>query len=192
MLGRSHVTLAGASYLALLVHPLPTPWGALAAPLLRPAAGEGSLGHDERALALSVAIVALAALAPDVDHGGSAMARSLGALSRAVAGIVERWGHHRGPLHSLLAVLVAGALAELLGSRLDLSELGRLVGYGWATHVLADALTARGVPLLWPLWRQRLRLPYKLAPPSGGRVEALAVLGTVLACVWWGALGLAA
>ncbi len=188
MLGRSHVTLAGATYLSLLVHPLPTPWGALAAPLLRPAAGDGPLGPDELALALSVATVMLAALAPDVDHGGSAVARSLGILSRAVASVAERVLHHRGPLHSALAAVVAGVLSELLGPQLGVAGLGLLVGYGWATHVLADAVTACGVPLLWPLWRRRLRLPYGLAPPTGGRVEALTVLGTVLACVWWGAL----
>jgi inner membrane protein len=71
---------------------------------------------------------------------------------------------HRGPTHTLLfLVVVAGALAAagwLLGAqvgvasdrRLAIAALGALAGaVGIGSHLLADALTPAGVPLLWPL-----------------------------------------
>ena len=79
----------------------------------------------------------------------------------------------------------------MLGVSLGVVNLGALVGYGWAAHVLADALTDRGVPLLWPLWRRRVRLPYGLGPATGGWGETLTVVAMLLVCGWWGALGAA-
>jgi membrane-bound metal-dependent hydrolase YbcI (DUF457 family) len=72
------------------------------------------------------------------------------------------------------------------------SGLGLLVGYGWAAHVLADALTDRGVPLLWPLWRRPVRLPWGLGPATGGAGEAAVVVAWLLACGGWIVVGLAA
>lgn len=78
---------------------------------------------------------------------------------------------HRGPTHSLLfAVLVGGGFAALgnaAGGGLDwlsvdpstLSQLGFVVGFvAVAAHLLGDALTPAGVPLLWPLSERRYRL----------------------------------
>jgi inner membrane protein len=144
------------------------------------------------AVALSVAVVALAALAPDLDHAGSTLARVAGPVSRILARGLARHLKHRGPLHSPLAALLAAGFAALLGARLDVTGLGPLVGYGWAAHVLADALTDRGVPLLWPLWRRRVRLPWGLGPATGGTGEAVVVVAGLLACGGWIALGLAA
>jgi membrane-bound metal-dependent hydrolase YbcI (DUF457 family) len=67
--------------------------------------------------------------------------------------------------------------------------LGLLVGYGWAAHVLAGALTDRGVPLLWPLRRRRVRLPRGIGPATGGRGEAAVVVAGLLACGGWIAAG---
>lgn len=78
------------------------------------------------------------------------------------------WLSHRGPTHSLLfLVLFALALAGLaivgtdhLG--LDASPAVHLsAGVGAlavASHLLADALTPAGVPLLWPLTGRRFSL----------------------------------
>ena len=96
---------------------------------------------------------------------------------------------HRGPLHSGLAVLGAGVLAQLLGVWLGVVGLGALVAYGWAAHVLADALTDRGVPLLWPLWRRRVRLPYGIGPATGGWGEMLVVVTMLALCGWWALRG---
>jgi inner membrane protein len=188
MLARSHVALAVAPYLALLSHPLPLP---VAVPVLGVSSGV-SAADPVVAVALSVAVVALAALAPDLDHAGSTLARVAGPVSRGFARGLAGLLKHRGPLHSPLAALLAGLLAALLGARLGVTGLGLLVGYGWAAHVLADALTDRGVPLLWPVRRRRVRLPWGLGPATGGAGEAVVVVAGLLACGGWIALGLAA
>jgi inner membrane protein len=156
------------------------------------APGDAGPPGDPAGLALGLAVVVLAALAPDLDSAGSAAARSLGPLSRLPARAVQLLLHHRGPLHSALAVLAAGVLGGLLGARLGLAGVGAAVAFGWGTHVLADAVTDRGVPLLWPLWRRRVRLPFGLGPATGGPGEAVLVVSGLLGCVVWGALGLAA
>jgi membrane-bound metal-dependent hydrolase YbcI (DUF457 family) len=144
------------------------------------------------AVALSAGVVALAALAPDLDHAGSTLARVAGPVSRALPRGLSRLLKHRGPLHSPLAALTAGVLAGLLGARLGVTGLGPLVGYGWAAHVLTDALTDRGVPLLWPLRRRPVRLPWGLGPATGGTGEAVVVLAGLLACGGWIAAGFVA
>jgi LexA-binding, inner membrane-associated putative hydrolase len=99
---------------------------------------------------------------------GSTLDRAGGAPGRVAADAVGRFLGHHGPLHSVLAALLAGVLAELLGRQVGMPGLGLLVGYGWGAHVLADALTDRGVPLLWSRWRRRVRLPWGLGPATGG------------------------
>ncbi len=101
---------------------------------------------------------------------------------------------HRGPgpLHSARAALLAGLLGEFLGRWLGVTGLGLVVGSGWAAHVLAYALTDRGVPLLWPRWRRRVRLPYGLGPSTGGTGEAVLVAAGLLTCYGWIAAGLGA
>ena len=195
MLARSHVVLAVAPYLALLSHPLPFPapgaGGPPGAPVLR--FPEGALPADPVvAVALSVGVVAVAALLPDLDHGRGTIGRAGGLVGRAGTRTVQRLLGHRGPLHSALAALAAGVLGALLGQALGIGNLGWLVAYGWAAHLLADAVTEGGVPLLWPVWRRRLRLPLRLGLKTGGAGEALAVVAGVVACLGWIALGLAA
>lgn len=90
MLARSHVALAVAPSLALLSHPLPpaAAMGPLGAPVLR-LPGGGDPADPVLPVALGVAIVALAALAPDLDHAGGTLARSAGPPPGPSAGC---WG----------------------------------------------------------------------------------------------------
>lgn len=178
MLGRSHLLLAGASYAALALHPV----GSLTVPRLH---GEGLPPDAPLALALGIGLAALGSLAPDLDDAGSSIARSGGLVTRAGAWIVERTLRHRGPLHSALAVVAAFVAGELLGAHFGLHGAGAVVAYGWASHVLTDACTIRGVPLFWPLRRRHLCLPPKLA--TGGLIEALVVVAGLLICGWWAA-----
>jgi inner membrane protein len=185
VLARSHIVLAVVPYLALLSHPPATPGPP---PVLAVPPGETS-SDPVVLVALSAGIVALAALAPDIDHARGSIGRAAGVPGRVTAGVVSRVLKHRGPLHSALAALVAGVVAELLGERFGATGLGVLVGFGWASHVLADALTDRGVPLLWPLWRRRVRLPFGLGIATGGGAEAVIVVAALLLCAGWIAWG---
>lgn len=83
------------------------------------------------------------------------------------------WTRHRGPTHSLLfVVLFAGGLAGLalaVTRHLGLEpfpavHLAAVVGVvAVASHLLADALTPYGVPLLWPLSDRRFSLDLTLS-----------------------------
>lgn len=76
----------------------------------------------------------------------AALLVGLSVLVRAVSG-------HRGMTHSLAFASCAGVGASVLCAHAGLSwVIGACLGWGWVTHLLADALTGRGVPhLLWPL-----------------------------------------
>ncbi len=145
-------------------------------------------GIEPPAYAYPVAVAA--AWLPDVDNPrstlGNGLSRlkspALNLLSRPVSWVLRttsftlvRTVGHRTLTHSLLGVVLFTLLVRLLlGSYPNLS-LALVAGY--ASHVFADALNTRGVPLLWPLGR-----PFRLLPGgirSGGATEyavALAVL----------------
>jgi membrane-bound metal-dependent hydrolase YbcI (DUF457 family) len=169
MMGRSHLVLAGAAYGALWMRPLETPLGTLAAPVL------GGLTTDERFAVLgSLLIAAACGLAPDIDKRGSWASRSLGLPTRLLSWGIERSFGHRGGFHSLLALVLAYFLGDLLGTVLSVTGLGGVIAFGWACHLLTDAWTVHGIPLFWPLWPGRVRLPPWLS--TGSPLEAVVLV----------------
>jgi inner membrane protein len=135
-----------------------------------------------------------AAWLPDVDNPRSTLGNGLSRLKnpalnmvtrpaswflRATSFVLARTVGHRTLTHSLLGVALFALLSWLV---LDaLPNLLLAVGAGYASHVFADALNTRGVPLLWPLGRPMRLLPGGIR--SGGVVElavALGVLGFAL------------
>ena len=173
MMGRSHLVLAGAAYVALTLRPLETPYGTLAAPLL------GGLTTDQAAsLLLSGLIAAGCGLAPDIEKAGSTASRSLGLPTRVLSWGIERSFGHRGGFHSLLALVLAYYVGELAGGLVGLTGLGGLLAFGWAVHLLTDAWTVHGVPLFWPLTSGRVRLPPWLS--TGSIMEAVVLVITLV------------
>jgi inner membrane protein len=135
-----------------------------------------------------------AAWLPDVDNPRSTLGNGLSRLKnpalnmvtrpaswflRATSFVLARTVGHRTLTHSLLGVALFALLSWLvLGA---LPNLLLAVGAGYASHVFADALNTRGVPLLWPLGRPMRLLPGGIR--SGGAVElavALGILGFAL------------
>jgi membrane-bound metal-dependent hydrolase YbcI (DUF457 family) len=115
----------------------------------------GAIGvHDPRAAVFGTPVCAAAALIPDIDHEGSLIARSLGPVSRLVAWGVRAACGHRGLTHTGVSALVVGMVSTVAaGFGLGWSWwwLGLAVGIGHLVHILGDACTRAGVPLLWPL-----------------------------------------
>jgi inner membrane protein len=191
MQGTSHFLIGGAVYAALALQPLPTPLGGLHIPQVIATGQPGTIsgaaagGADDplRVLAVSVVIAAVAALAPDIDKASSMIARSLGPVTRAPSWLAEHTLGHRGPLHSLVAAVVVYALGRAAEGPLGATGLGAVLAFGWTTHLIADGITRGGIPLLWPLWRRRIRLPLRIA--SGGTLEALVVALVLLVSAWW-------
>jgi membrane-bound metal-dependent hydrolase YbcI (DUF457 family) len=84
-----------------------------------------------------------------------------GVLTFVVASVVVerlepwRWVEHRGPLHAPIVLPLVGCVAWLL---LGSVQLGLVVMAGWASHLIADAPTYRGLPLLWPYSKRMMHL----------------------------------
>jgi membrane-bound metal-dependent hydrolase YbcI (DUF457 family) len=92
---------------------------------------------------------------------------------------------HRGPTHSIAAAVVVLVLAgALFPSGWPQRELlAGAFAAGYASHLVADALSPMGEPFLWPLLWQRFRLvPWpQLRIPSGMRLLELPIAIGLLA-----------
>jgi len=165
-------------------------------------------GVEPPAYAYPAAVAA--AWLPDVDNPRSRLGNGLSRMRspalnllsrplswalRATSFVLVRTVGHRTLTHSLLGLVLFCAPVWLLLGGYPAFALALAAGY--ASHLLADALNTRGVPLLWPLGR-----PFRLLPRgirSGGAAEAavavaaLALAGYALALLHpalGGALGL--
>lgn len=143
-------------------------------------------GTDPPAYAYPVAVAA--AWLPDVDNPRSTLGNGLSRLKSPLLNTITRpvsWAlrvtsftlvrtvGHRTLTHSLLGVAIFVLLARLLLGGFPNLFLALIAGY--TSHVFADALNTRGVPLLWPMGR-----PFRLLPGglrSGGAVELVVALG---------------
>jgi membrane-bound metal-dependent hydrolase YbcI (DUF457 family) len=101
------------------------------------------------------ALAVLAELLPSVSASQQLLlvGFAVGVLVFAVASLVGKrlepwhWVEHRGPLHAPILVPLVGLVSAVL---LDDPRLGLVIAVGWASHLLTDAPTYRGLPLLWP------------------------------------------
>lgn len=122
------------------------------------------------------AVGVIAALLPDIDHPRSEIRRKTGLLGN----VFFFWLPHRGLTHTLVALFAVGALAH---AALPMA-LALAVTSAYASHLLADACTPAGVPLLWPAWSDRVRTP--ITVKTGGIIEAM--IGAALLVVAGGLL----
>jgi membrane-bound metal-dependent hydrolase YbcI (DUF457 family) len=118
----------------------------------------GNLWH----IGLGVPIAAIAALGPDIDHGGSTIShRVWGPFHwRIGTGIGRSLGGHRMGAHSFLSIAVVFCLTSLTVLWEPLGGWWLPLAYtlGWACHILGDVLTEHGVGLLYPYSKRRFRL----------------------------------
>lgn len=113
---------------------------------------------------LGTAVIAFSAgflggMAPDLDEPGAQFWQRLPAGAGTILGkfVSPVFGSHRFVSHSLLGAAVFGWLAkkglEISASVLVVDQIVVWWAFmlGFASHLVADALTREGVPLLWPL-----------------------------------------
>jgi inner membrane protein len=123
-------------------------------------------GHPEAIVAAMIA-GGLTALIPDIDSPYSKLGRVLFPVSYLIKHITG----HRGAFHSLAAALgIALVLSFFLPFSSQLLQF-KIIFYGMVSHLLLDALTPGGVPLLYPLSR-RFSVPLVR---TGGILEKIAV-----------------
>jgi inner membrane protein len=117
--------------------------------------------------------VGFGALLPDIDNSQSILGRRFGRISKEIQHIAG----HRTIFHSLLGLAIGSLLAigleQVVSYLLTLRGVTLSTGFvssshlvfigvlfGSIMHILADALTIGGVPLLWPN-RTRFGFPPK-------------------------------
>jgi len=164
--GRSHLIIGLSTYAALAVRGA---FGMSLTPL--------GVTPPVLALPLSVVAVALGSLLPDVDQRQALLSRQMPV--RPVSEMVSRVVGHRGPTHSLLALVLVSILIGGAEASLRLPGMAILVVWGYLLHLLADMMTHAGVPLFWPLGGRYGLLPFRFA--SDTVFERLVVTVIVLA-----------
>ncbi|MBI1363960.1 MAG: hypothetical protein GC134_08230 [Proteobacteria bacterium] len=111
----------------------------------------------------------LGSLLPDIDHPKSLLGRRF----FLVSGVMDMAVGHRGATHSIFALA-----ATIIGGFYLLSpDMALALSVGFTSHLLADAMTKGGVPILWPnpVKMHILPTPFK----TGSLVEYL-VTGLLL------------
>lgn len=150
-------------------------------------------GADPPAYVYPAAVVA--AWLPDVDNPRSTLGNGISRMKNPILDLLSRplsWAlrtasfvlgrtvGHRTLTHSILGVvLFALPIYLFLG---DYPNLSLALVAGYASHVFADALNTRGVPLLWPFGR-----PFRLLPggiKSGGAIEVAVALGALAVALY--------
>ena len=133
---------------------------------------------------------------PDADNPRSRLGNGLSRMKNPTLNLLTRpisWAlraasftlfrtvGHRTLTHSLLG---AALFFMLVSPTVALSpDLFAALVAGYVSHLVADALNTKGVPLLWPAgWRFRL-LPGGVR--SGGMVEVLVALVVAVAAGYW-------
>lgn len=145
------------------------------------------LASSPAGLVVALGLAAGAALLPDIDSDEAEIrqitgtARSKGIVGRVVSWLTRLFGGHRALTHTLLAW---GIVTLWAGLYFRGGGLAVAVSVGYLSHLLADMLTARGVPLLWPVYRKRLHLlPAAIAIRTGSTIETLTVVAVGVAAI---------
>ena len=153
-------------------------------------AGTALLAGTEPSL-LAYPVVVVTSWLPDVDNPRSRLGNGLSRLKNPTANLVTRplsWTFritsftlvrtvgHRTLTHSLLGLALFTLAMWLLLGNYPNFFYACVAGYG--SHILADALNARGVPLFWPLGKPLRLLPGGVR--SGGVWEIAVALAVLL------------
>lgn len=149
--------------------------------------------------ALIYGLAILGSLLPDIDHPHS----FFGSKIPVIPTILYRFDGHRGVTHSLFGliwaaifgIILANTIKHLLsiefpnfGQIIPNSDLTKLqnsrllifsLGIGYLTHLLADFITNKGIPIFWPV-RQKYVL--KLAT-TGSIAEYAIILYVAVTCM---------
>lgn len=138
---------------------------------------------------LSIVAVMIGALTPDLDQPAANIWHRM--LGGRAFGNVFQWfsGGHRHMTHSLIGMVVIGYLLNWIVHHViapGYRSQGMVMWYsfmiGYVSHSVADTLTDRGVPWLWPL-----KINFKVPPgpeelrvTTGSFVETFLVRGALI------------
>jgi membrane-bound metal-dependent hydrolase YbcI (DUF457 family) len=138
---------------------------------------------------LAIVAVMIGALTPDLDQPTANIWRRL--LGGRAVGNIFQWfsGGHRHMTHSLIGIAIIGYMTRWVAVHL-ISEAYRgpalviWIAYmvGYISHPIADTLTDRGVPWLWP-FKINIKVPpgpEEVRVTTDSFVETLLVRGGII------------
>lgn len=119
--------------------------------------------------AVWVTLTTFCALAPDIDHAGSTVTKSLGPVTRSISWVIRQISPHRGLTHSALGI---GSLLVVLAAVAP-PWVAVAVAVGCLTHVAGDMLTTARVRFWWPFSNRKVG--FRMLK-TGGWTERYAVV----------------
>ncbi len=126
-------------------------------------------------------VAGIGALSPDLDTPRSIASKALPPLSWAVRAACL--GRHRTLTHWLPLWVGLSYMAIVLTAPWTMAQVAVVMFCaGYLLHLLEDALTFDGIPLLLPVGHWHL-LPWPLRFRSGGRIEPVIVALLMVACL---------
>lgn len=132
------------------------------------------IGLSSESISLAVVFATLGSLLPDLDARESKLSNvQIGGMTlvKPLARALNRRLGHRGPLHSLMALLVIALFVALPLSVFLNPFAGIGLALGYLSHLLLDAFTKSGVPLYWPDAGRVWLLPPRLRVTTGSAAE---------------------
>jgi inner membrane protein len=126
-----------------------------------------------------IALAGLGSLLPDVDTPQSTINRLIPPLM-----LISLFVKHRGFSHSIFIpaiTIVAGVVLTI--APVELLIIAGAIGY--LSHLVADAVTIQGIPLLSPLPYTIHLLPKPFRLTTGGIIENLLGLSIVLGILYY-------
>ncbi len=111
-----------------------------------------------------IALVALGAVFPDIDHPKSFIAH-MNVWFKMSSRVVSLGGH-RGITHTIWASILAFPLAYLVLRYFGLGFISAGAFFlGYLAHLLADSLTVSGVAWFYPFDKHKIRGPVRTGSP---------------------------
>ena len=126
----------------------------------------GLLGESK---VLAAVLLLIAAILPDIDNSKSVIGRK----TKIFAWLFK----HRGVFHSIFAMIFFTVIIQVIFNQQNLIIVF-LIGY--ASHLLADAMTKEGVTLFYPR-KYRMHGPLKV----GSWLETLIFLVLIVLVIWF-------
>lgn len=157
MTGKTHM-ICGVSAYACTMIMVPVVWDA-------------GLVDNVAALAAS----SIGSYLPDIDLATSKAGKKAPWISKLTT--------HRGVTHTLLfpALLFVAAYFTNTWSVLPTFLFGMIVG--WIAHIIADLFNSKGVPLFWPLFREKVHIASFKTDNETHQVIFIALWEAVIICL---------
>lgn len=142
--------------------------GGIALATLMSSVVEPQMGSE---VILYYGMAVVGSILPDIDHPKSWLSQKIPVLHYPF-----RVFGHRGATHSLLAVAM---ILIIMGAIFGGSGITMGIVIGYMSHILLDTLNPRGVPLLYPLTKEK----YKIGRIHTGEWGEDVVAGILIASI---------